>query len=89
MTSTIIRPIINNNGTSIDDLIQPRLDAREALREAIDALLRVTPNGRDYPGTGGVDKCVADRDLHYARIKALAAIGDDLMAEAVSIKTQR
>ena len=84
----MITPTININGSSIDDLIQPRLDARDGLHAAIDALLRATPNGRDYPGTGGVERCKADRELHYARIKALAAISDELMAEAVVIKTQ-
>lgn len=84
----MITPTINNNGSSIDDLIQPRIDAREAIHAAIDALLRATPNGRDYPGTGGVERCVADRELHYARIKALKAISDELLAEGVVIKTQ-
>jgi hypothetical protein len=84
----MITPTININGSSIDDLIQPRIDARKALHAAIDALLRATPNGRDYPGTGGVERCVADRELHYARIKALSAISDELLDEGVSIKTQ-
>jgi len=84
----MITPTININGSSTDDLIQPRIDARKALHAAIDALMRATPNGRDYPGAGGVERCVADRELHYARIKALAEIANDLMAEAVVIKTQ-
>ena len=46
----MIRPTININGSSIDDLIAPRVDAVLYLKSAIEALRQVTPNGRDYPG---------------------------------------
>jgi hypothetical protein len=82
----MITPTININGSSADDLIQPRMDAYAILREAKILLQRVTPNGRDYPGD--VDKCVADREAHYARLSQINAIMAEIIAEAVNIKEQ-
>lgn len=81
----MIRPTLNINGTSADDLIRPRRDAYDALQAAIKALQQVTPNGRDYAHN---DQCVADRQAHYARIKAIHTIAAELVAEAVLIKEQ-
>lgn len=80
----MIRPTLNINGSSADDLIQPRRDAYDALQAAIKALQQVTPNGRDYPGDN--DQCVADRQAHYDRIKDIHTIAAELVAEAVLIK---
>jgi len=82
----MIRPIVNINGSSADDLIQPRIAAYDALRDAIKSLQQVTPNGRDYPGDS--DRCVADREAHYARLKKLSVIAAEIIAEAVAIKEQ-
>jgi len=82
----MIHPTLNINGTSADDLIQPRLDAYDLLRAAMVALQQVTPNGRDYPGDN--DQCVADRWAHYDRLAAITAIAAEIMAEAISIKEQ-
>ena len=82
----MIRPTLNINGTSADDLIQPRIAAYDALQDVIKALQRVTPNGRDYPGDN--DQCVADRQAHYDRLAALQAIATEIVAEAVLIKEQ-
>lgn len=81
----MIRPTLNINGSSADDLIQPRRDAYDALQAAIKALQQVTPNGRDYAHN---DQCVADRQAHYARIKDIHTIAAELVAEAVLIKEQ-
>lgn len=43
-----IRPTINNNGTAADDLFNEYLDAHTAVRQAISALCKAAPNGRDY-----------------------------------------
>lgn len=80
----MIRPVINNHGTAPINLIEPRMRAYRLLGEAVDMLKDVTPNGRDYPGDN--DRCVADRELHYARLKALRDIADELMLEALFIK---
>jgi hypothetical protein len=82
----MIRPTLNINGSSADDLIQPRIAAYDALQAAIKALQQVTPNGRDYPGDN--DQCVADRQAHYTRLKAIHTIAAELVAEAVLIKEQ-
>jgi hypothetical protein len=82
----MIRPTLNINGSSADDLIQPRIAAYDALQAAIKALQQVTPNGRDYPGDN--DRCVADRQAHYDRLAALQAIATEIVAEAVLIKEQ-
>ena len=82
----MIRPTLNNNGTSADDLIQPRRDAYDALQAAIKALQQVTPNGRDYPGDN--DQCVTDRGSHYIRLKAFNTIAAEIIAEALAIKEQ-
>ena len=82
----MITPTLNINGSSADDLIQPRRDAYDALQAAIKALQQVTPNGRDYPGDN--DRCLADRQAHYGRLSALQAIATEIVAEAVGIKEQ-
>jgi hypothetical protein len=80
------RPTLNINGSSAADLIKPRIAAYEALQAAKEALVQVTPNGRDYPGD--TDRCVADREAHFDRLAALRAIAAELIAEVVAIKEQ-
>ena len=80
----MIRPTININGTSKDDLIDPRIKAMGLLRDAIEALKQVTPNGRDYPGDDA--PYAADREEHYRRINAMNAIRDAIYEEAIRIK---
>ena len=81
----MISPTLNINGSSADDLIQPRIAAYDALQAAIKALQQVTPNGRDYAHN---DQSVADRQAHYDRIKAIHTIAAELVAEAHAIKEQ-
>lgn len=83
----MIRPILNINGTSADELIQTRRDAIEALDAVMKALQEMTPNGRDYPGQQ--DRCRADRELHYARFAQLDAMRNEIMDEALEIVRQR
>ena len=83
---SLIRPTLNINGSSADDLIESRVIARRHLQQAIDVLLSVMPNGRDYPGDN--DACVADRTEMYRRIGLLAEMQDDLLQEAIAIKNQ-
>jgi hypothetical protein len=82
----MITPTLNLNGSSADDLIDPRMAAYGALRDAIKALQQVTPNGRDYPGDN--DQCVTDRGSHYIRLKAINTIAAEIIAEALAIKEQ-
>lgn len=82
-----IRPTININGSSPEDLVEPRLAAFRHIGAAIEALKAATPNGRDYPG--GIDRCVADREAHYARVEALRALQAALVSEAQAIRDQQ
>lgn len=82
----MITPQLNINGSSADDLIAPRLQAMDHLMDAIEALSQAVPNGRDYPGN--TTACLADREEHYDRIKAIKAIREAIYAEAIAIKEQ-
>lgn len=79
-----IKPTINLNGSSRDDLIEPRREAFDHLQAAIEALRKATPHGRDYPGDP--ERCSRDREEHFARLGQLQALSDRLMHEAVLIK---
>jgi len=82
----MITPQININGSSKDDLINPRLMAMDHLMDAIEALKQVAPNGRDYPDDNTA--CVADREEHYDRLAKLRALCEEIMSEAIYIKEQ-
>jgi hypothetical protein len=81
----MITPTLNINGSSADDFIAPRLQAWSNLRDAIEALLKATPNGRDY---GDYEQCKTDRKKHYDRIEAIDNICHEIYSEAIAIKNQ-
>jgi hypothetical protein len=81
-----ISPRLNINGTSLRDLIDPRIAASRYLQQAIDSLCNAMPNGRDY--LGDIDACVADRVEMYRRIGLLAEMQDDLRDEGLVIQRQ-
>jgi hypothetical protein len=81
----MIVPTLNINGSSASDLIDPRLKAIASLKLAIEDLLKVTPNGRDYPNT---EKCNIDRTFHYDRIETIHSIWNEIYNEAIAIKKQ-
>ena len=83
----MITPMLNINGSSADDLINPRLAAMDHLMDAIEALSQAVPNGRDYPGNATA--CLADREEHYDRIKAIKVLREAIYAEAIAIKEQQ
>ncbi len=82
----MIRPTLNLNGTDAFDLIYPRRDAMDALRDAIEALKLVTPNGRDY--ICDRDRLIADRNTHFDRIAALHTLRNELLDEALHVQQQ-
>ena len=82
----MIQPIININGTDKRDLVDPRIAALDHINDVIETLKHATPNGRDYPGEA--ERCLADRQKHYDRIKALRSIYEEIYAEAIAIKGQ-
>jgi hypothetical protein len=46
----LIQPIINLNGQRADVHVADRLRAREIVGDLFEALARLRPHGRDYPG---------------------------------------
>jgi hypothetical protein len=80
-------PQVNNNGTSRDELVQQRLDARAAVSAAIDALRQCIPHGRDYQ-TVGQPRFTTARTLHRERMAALTDLWAELEAEAYAIQNQ-
>ena len=83
----MMHPISNLNGTSRDELIAMRLKAHEALRGAMQALQDLNPHMRDYLGNQEIWQ--ADRTIHAERFKALDAMANDIMDEAVSLSEHR
>lgn len=79
----MITPRININGTSREEHISMRSDALKAIQAAKNALQKLIPNGRDYPGEQ--DRCQADREEHYARVAQLEAIRNAIIDEAMAI----
>lgn len=82
----LIRPTLNLNGSSREDLVQPRIVAATMIDAVVEALKAATPNGRDYPGYS--EMCRLDRDTHYARIDALRRLQADLLDEIRAINKQ-
>jgi hypothetical protein len=80
----IIQPIINNNGTSRQSMVDYRIAIGDALRDTMVAMQEIKPNGRDY--IGHLDEYLRDREIYDARYRALDAIYNDVMEEALHIK---
>lgn len=80
----IIQPIINNNGTSRQSMVDYRIAIADALRDTMVAMQEIKPNGRDY--IGHLDAYTRDREIYAARYRALDAIYNDVMEEALHIK---
>ena len=80
----IMHPIANLNGTSREQLIDTRLAAVRALRDAMKAMQELSPHMRDYLGNS--ETWQADRMIHIARFSALDAMANDLIDEALSLR---
>ena len=86
LSPDIITPIIHMNGSGKRALIDQLCTAYRAVQDAMDALGKASPNGRDYyPEPGRLQKAEAQ---HRARITQLQAVADSLMAEAEAIQTE-
>ena len=84
--SDIMRPIVNNNGTSGKSLIEDRIKCRTLILELIDKMSSTIPHGRDY--LGNHELYSVDREIHRQRIIVLAKLEQDLLAEALDILGQ-
>ncbi len=78
-------PQVNLNGTSRAALIEQRLDACAALRQAMHALQEITPHSRDYQ-TARAGMYEEARALFAERYNNLRALHDNLMDEAIQLR---
>lgn len=75
-----LKPTIHLNGTPARVLLEERMEAASALRDAIAALCRAAPNGRDYypQGPGAIDEATME---HRRRLRQLQDVLADLDAD--------
>lgn len=79
----IIRPTVNINGTSRDELVDQRRAVADALRDVVETMGHMVPNGRDYPGD--YDRLQRDREIHFARMNQINKLYLDIIEEASAI----
>lgn len=77
-------PTIHLNGTSKEELVEALCNARAAIDDAITALRKTTPNGRDYypQGPKATEWAVAE---HSVRVHKLMEVRDEIEELAVAI----
>jgi hypothetical protein len=78
-------PQVNLNGTSRDALLDQYRDAYRAINDAIDALCKAAPHGRDYQTLPAGSYNVA-REEHDARLVKLGSIKAEIEAIAIHIQ---
>lgn len=80
----MIKPIPNLNGSDVNDLLTPRLQAYTALQEVRGHLAKACPHGRDYPLA--FERADEDRKAHFARLQQIDKLAKEILDEAVSIR---
>jgi len=77
-------PTLHANGSSRDAIVEPIIDASEALLAAERALIATAPNPRDYYPQGEGAFAIA-AEQHNARVRLLQKIREEIygIAEAV------
>jgi hypothetical protein len=83
----LIHPTINSNGTSPENLLKDLRMAIDAVTAAMDAMVEVTPNGRDYYPQGPEVVWKA-RDQHFERVAKLDEVRAELLQLAVPISEE-
>lgn len=84
MTPPIMRPIVNLNGTSREELIEQRVTARVAVWELLCALAKLRPHARDYGDR--VDRYKEDLKIHNERYAHVDRLYNVLEREALAIQ---
>ncbi len=78
-----VLPVVHMNGTSGRELLELRENVYAAINEAISALARMAPNGRDYyPVPGLMERALAQ---HGERMRALGAVLASIEAETIAL----
>jgi hypothetical protein len=90
MTRPLIKEIVNLNGTSRDSLVNQRIEARQALASALDALIETSPHPRDFPDSvpGAAVSYQQARKIYQDRLTSIHALMEDLQAEAEALSEQ-
>ena len=70
-------PTVHLNGTSAENLTRQLIEARRALRNALQAVDETAPNGRDYYPQGEGAIGVATRE-HLSRLERIQAVLGEL-----------
>lgn len=82
-------PTIHLNGTSKKELLDGYRAAYSALGDAIEALRKTAPHGRDYYVQSDDARALATAiDEHQARLAKLVLIRDEIEAIAVAVQEQ-
>ena len=81
-TNAIMKPFVNNNGTSREQLVEQRIATRQALNETLEYHRAMAPHGRDYQGGGDYER---DRKVWMERHTVLQIIYQALEEEALFI----
>jgi len=85
--ANLMKPVVNINGTSKDALINARLDARLAIKEAMEKLYETKPHGRDYQTLrDSKERYNTDLEIYAARFHSLEKLYNELLEEATAIK---
>jgi hypothetical protein len=77
-------PCIHRNGTSRESLLEQLCDARIAVEDAMTALAKAAPNGRDYYPLGNDALRQAEAE-HRSRADRLRSVRDELQALALLV----
>jgi len=82
--STIL-PIVNNNGTSREELIQLRRNVREGLDHALNELRLMYPHGRDYQTDPTGEQFKLAQKQHDRRVKTISDLRNEIQDEALAL----
>lgn len=80
-------PTVHLNGTSKEQLLQQYTHAHQALNEALMALSRAAPHGRDYytQGPDAINEAIAQ---HNKRLNALRQVAQEILIIGLKIADQ-
>lgn len=83
-------PIVNNNGDTLNHLVESRREVLNHLRKAEEALRQIYPHGRNYQTVGdNGDRFQSARECHQNRLNVLHLLIVDIYGEAKLISRQR
>ena len=94
-TQTDVTPTVNINGTVAQVLIDQQCAVAKALSDALDAMRKAAPNGRDFPNVSGMPETGGTWDKasarHLARCEAIRLLLTETNDTALAIldQTQR